>query len=118
MANRQTFYRSLASNGIFQELPQFFQDPDYSVRLVVTDIFLSILDHDASLLRSFILVQNKHGSRALSQVIIDNMFEDPDSGMKNQYAEILKLLLDWTNMDTSEVSCLTYCRISWMIGPR
>ena len=103
MVNRQSFYRTLAGNGVLQELAPFLRDPEYSVRMVVTDIILSILDHDAPLLRSFVLAQRKHGSRALTDVIIEHLVEDEDSGMKFQFSEILRILLDWTNVDASAV---------------
>jgi len=103
MVNRQSFYRTLAANGIFQELPHFFYDTEYSMRMVVTDIFISILDHDASLLRSFVLAQHKHGSRGLTEVIIEALIQDPDDGMKFQYVEMLRMLMDWSNVEAADV---------------
>ena len=103
MVNRQSFYRALAGNGILQELPPFLRDTEYTVRMVVADIILNILDHDAPLLRSFVLAQRKHGSRALTDIIIERLIEDEDNGMKFQFAEILRILLDSTNVEGSPV---------------
>lgn len=97
--NRQAFYRALAGNGIIQELPPFFDGPDFMLRMVVVDILQSILDHDATLLRSFVLAQKKHGTRTLTDLMVERLIVDPDDGMKFHCAEILRLFMDSSAAD-------------------
>jgi hypothetical protein len=109
MVNRQIFYRSLASNGILQELPQFLTEEDYTLRMVAAEIIAYFLEHDANMLRSFILTQKKHKMTTLLEVLIKQMIGDPDEGMKFQYAEIIRQLLEWDPTDTVPVSFVLFC---------
>jgi protein phosphatase-4 regulatory subunit 3 len=99
--NRQKFFHQLASNGILQELPPFLTDPEYTIRMAVTEILVNILEYEPSLLRSFILAQTKHGARPLTELLIERLVEEQELGMQMQFVEILRLLLDIARPDCS-----------------
>eukprot|EP00158_Paraphelidium_tribonemae_P007449 Partr_v1_DN28249_c0_g1_i5_m76518 putative suppressor of mek1 (Dictyostelium) len=99
MVKRNEFYSAIASKGVLQELQPFLIADDYNLRLVSADIMSHALDHDASLVRSFIMSQSRHSSKTLSEVIISALITDPDTGLKFHYAEILRMLLDWSGSE-------------------
>jgi hypothetical protein len=64
-----------------------------------------VLEHDSDLVRSFIVDQSKRDSKetatSLIEVIIDQFIKDKDEGIKMQYAEVMRALLD-TNAGIGE----------------
>ena len=104
MADRKLFYRALATKGVFQELQPFLVDCQYEFRIIAANIIAHALDHDAGMLRSFILSQRKINTETLSEVVIKAFFStqyaenDSDEGMKYHYSEIIRMLLDWAPM--------------------
>lgn len=95
MVDRKSFYSTLASKGVIQELQPFLKNPDYSIRMMSADILAHALDHDAALIRSFIMSQKRLESPTLSEEIIFALINDTDAGMKYHYSEILRILVDW-----------------------
>ena len=73
-------------------------DSDVKVRLAGAEILESVLEHDSDLVRSFIVDQSKRNSKeastSLIEVIIDQFIKDKDEGIKMQYAEVMRALLD------------------------
>ncbi|KAJ3088853.1 Platinum sensitivity protein, partial [Quaeritorhiza haematococci] len=102
--NRGNFYRSLGQHGLFAIFEYTLGDSDVNIRLAATAILSSILEHDPSLVRSFCLAQVKQGHQPLVEFLIDRFINEPDSGLRSQHAEILRILLDTSTsgMDGSE----------------
>lgn len=98
LVNRQTFYRALASNGILQELPKYFNSEKDSIKITVADIIVNFIEYDPNMLRSFILTQHKHGPQTFLDDIIQALIKEPDLGLKFVYADIIRLLLEWPMM--------------------
>jgi protein phosphatase-4 regulatory subunit 3 len=90
--NRMQFYRTLVEQGLFEVFTTSLNDADVAARMASTEIILSTLGHDPSLLRAFIVKQKPR--HELLSLIIEKFTSDPDLGIKSQCAEILKVLLD------------------------
>ncbi|KAI8583247.1 hypothetical protein K450DRAFT_222684 [Umbelopsis ramanniana AG] len=105
MASRAEVYNSLCNHGLFQIFEYSLTDSDVKVRLAGAEILESVLEHDSDLVRSFIVDQSKRdpkeSSTSLIEVIIDQFTKDSDEGIKMQYAEVMRALLD-TNAGIGE----------------
>ncbi|TPX33217.1 hypothetical protein SmJEL517_g03825 [Synchytrium microbalum] len=102
VASRNQFYRSLGNHGLFAIFEYTLADTDMSIRLAVTAILTSVLEHDPGLVRSFCLAQAKNNHRPLIDLIIERFLQEPDSGLRSQFAEIIRVLLDTTGLDTTD----------------
>lgn len=60
------------------------------------EILGSILEHDPNLVRSYILAQVKQdkSKKSLVETVIQRFIADPDLGMKAQFVEVIRTLLD------------------------
>ncbi|ORY03121.1 DUF625-domain-containing protein [Basidiobolus meristosporus CBS 931.73] len=94
MMSRSGLYRALSQHGLFCIFDYSLPDPDSSVRIVGAEILCSILDHDPNLVRSYILAQVKQSRKPLIETVIERLIADEDIGVKVQYAELIKVLLD------------------------
>ncbi|KAJ3296307.1 Platinum sensitivity protein [Borealophlyctis nickersoniae] len=102
--NRALFFRALGQHGLFAIFEYTLADPDMSIRIAVTAILASILDHDPSLVRSYCMAQDKQGQRALVDFLIERLLEEPDAGLRSQQAEIIKTLMDTMPVDMPEAA--------------
>ncbi|KAJ2959258.1 hypothetical protein NQZ79_g5223 [Umbelopsis isabellina] len=102
---RAEVYNSLCNHGLFQIFECSLTDTDVKVRLAGAEILESVLEHDSDLVRSFIVDQSKRDpkdtSTSLIEVIIEQFINDEDEGIKMQYAEVMRALLD-TNAGIGE----------------
>ncbi|KAM3582046.1 Platinum sensitivity protein [Umbelopsis sp. WA50703] len=105
IAARAEVYNSLCNHGLFQIFECSLTDTDVKVRLAGAEILESVLEHDSDLVRSFIVDQSKRDpkdtSTSLIEVIIEQFINDKDEGIKMQYAEVMRALLD-TNAGIGE----------------
>ncbi|CAG8445985.1 4268_t:CDS:10 [Acaulospora colombiana] len=101
-SNRKDLYKSLAKHGLFQIFEHSLVDKDPSVRTAGGEILASILDTDASIIRSYIVKQDEEKKKTLADVIIERFIQDEDMGVKAQCAESLRFLLDM-NAGLSEI---------------
>jgi len=91
--HRSSFYKALCKHGFFSIFDKVLTDADSTIRIGSTDILTCSLNHDASLLRHFILTQSDT-NYALLTCLVDRLLHERDSGMKAQLKDILQMLLD------------------------
>ncbi|CAG8604714.1 1400_t:CDS:10, partial [Dentiscutata heterogama] len=92
--HKKELYRSLARHGLFKVFDHSLVDDDPTVKTAGGEILASLLDTDASIIRSHIVKQAEDKKKTLAETIIERFIQDPDLGVKAQYAEALRLLLD------------------------
>ncbi|KAJ3194671.1 Platinum sensitivity protein [Irineochytrium annulatum] len=101
-ATRAGFYRALAQHGLFAIFEYTLADDDIAVRLAATAILWTILEHDSSLVRSFSVAQMKGNTRPLIDFIVSRFIEEEDPGLRSQHADIIRIMLDTSGLDTTE----------------
>lgn len=75
----------------WQVITRILQGSTPAVKLRATDILLSALAHDPTPLRNFLASQN--GRQLLNSLVVEFVSSD-ESGLPEQIAELLKLLVD------------------------
>eukprot|EP00126_Sphaerothecum_destruens_P003558 Sdes_comp17311_c0_seq1m6517 len=105
MGSRTSFYNSLCDHGLLAVLRNIFSHQDLLVRTAASDIFSSLLLHDPSLIRSFILLEvQKSQEKLIVVLIVEQLIVEPDSGMQAQFADIIRNLLDVVNINSESVT--------------
>jgi len=100
MPHQMAFFRSLSSHGLFSILEDAVQSPDGPIISAYTDITLSSLNHDPSLLRGYLLREKTDSTQQkLLHNLINGLLHYPDTGHKAQVTEILRCLLDSATLD-------------------
>ncbi|KAI8800995.1 component of IIS longevity pathway SMK-1-domain-containing protein [Cladochytrium replicatum] len=100
---RTQFYRSLSQHGLFAVFESTLGDPESrQTRIASAAILAAILDHDAALVRSYCLAQQKQGQKPLVDLVVDRFLLENDPGLMSQHAEILRVVLDTSGLDTAE----------------
>jgi hypothetical protein len=89
------FQSSLCNHGLFQIFEYSLTDSDVKVRLAGAEI-----------------LDPKESSTSLIEVIIDQFTKDSDEGIKMQYAEVMRALLD-TNAGIGESVMAEISRVSY-----
>lgn len=74
-----------------QVITRIMQSSSAAVKLRATDILLSALAHDPVPLRNFLASQSKH---ELLDSLVSEFISSEESGLPEQIAELLKLLVD------------------------
>ncbi|KAF2074192.1 hypothetical protein CYY_004510 [Polysphondylium violaceum] len=97
--SKTAFFLILTSFGLFKTLSSTLDDENVQTRISSTEIILSILQHDPSILKSYCTPCNN--SKFLPQ-LITLFIKDKDLGVKNQIVEIIKILLEADAMESSE----------------
>ncbi|CAG8554708.1 352_t:CDS:10 [Diversispora eburnea] len=97
--------RELYRHGLFQIFDHSLMDEDVSIRTAAGEILASILDTEASIIRSHIIKQSEENKKTLAETIIERFIQDEDTGVKVQYSEALRLLLDM-NAGLSEMGLI------------
>ncbi|KAL1922484.1 uncharacterized protein VTP21DRAFT_10023 [Calcarisporiella thermophila] len=92
--NRTCLYRSLSQHGLFSIFDYALPDPEPAVKMAGLEILASVLEQDPNLVRSYILAQTRQEKKPLVETIIQRFLGDPDLGIKVQYAEVIRVLLD------------------------
>lgn len=64
------------------------------MRIAGTDILVSLIDHDALLVRSYIFKSIQEKSKPLTDTLIELLLIEVDLGVKSQMADAIKILLD------------------------
>lgn len=91
---RQALYTHLLSQGLLPVINFGLRHFDVSVRVGATDILVSMIDHDPSLVRLTIYEQIQRDSAPLTDTLIDLLLVEVDLGIKSQISDALKVLLD------------------------
>jgi protein phosphatase-4 regulatory subunit 3 len=99
VSNRILFYQTLSKFGFCDIFELALGSKDVLVRLSVVNIIDCVLSHDPSLIRWYILSQKPNYS--FFNNLISTFLHDLEMGIRVQLAEILRILIDTTNMDES-----------------
>jgi protein phosphatase-4 regulatory subunit 3 len=91
---RQGLYVHFLKEGLLPAINFGMRHRDVSVRVGATDILVSMIDHDPSLVRQTIYEQIQKRLPPLTDTLIDLLLVEVDLGVKSQVAEALKVLLD------------------------
>jgi protein phosphatase-4 regulatory subunit 3 len=94
---RHSLYLNFLKQGLLVAINYGMRHRDVSVRVGATDILVSMIDHDPSMVRQTVYdqVHNKPMRLpALTETLIDLLLVEVDLGVKSQISEALKVLLD------------------------
>ncbi|KAG0001725.1 Platinum sensitivity protein [Entomortierella chlamydospora] len=101
LPTRVGLYRTLSQNGLFNVFEMALSDEEPKIKMAGTEIFLSAMEHDPNLVRSYIVKQAEETvPKKLMDIILDQFLAEGDTGIKLQFSEVIRILLD-TN--TSQV---------------
>jgi len=99
---RDIFYKSLTEYGLLSIVEELAYHDDISIRLALISMLTNMLDHETALVRNYCINQMKKDGKPLIESIIDRFHSDPDSGIRSQYMDILRILLDTSTLDPNE----------------
>lgn len=91
---RQGLYSNFIQQGLLPVINFGLRHSDVSVRVGATDILVSIIDHDPSLIRKTIYDQIARKTPPLTDTLIDLILVEVDLGIKSHIADSLRLLLN------------------------
>ena len=110
-AQKQTLYDNLAKCGLFPAIVFSLQHSDPVVRVAGTEILVALIDHDISIIRSFLYDSDstddsiingekpETNRKPLTDTLIGILLTETDLGVKAQVAEAVKVLLDTVQID-------------------
>ena len=101
--NIYIYIRSLTEYGLLSIVEEFAYHEDISIRLALISMLTNMLDHETALVRNYCINQMKKEGKPLIETIIDRFHSDSDSGIRSQYMDILRILLDTSTLDPNEV---------------
>lgn len=93
---RSAFYRQLIKHGFFDVIKYALNSDDLQMRGTGVDIVRSAIDHDANLVRTFVLEDVKSEFPSLLDAFVRLLRSEQDAGIKAQMTDMLKVLLDVT----------------------
>ncbi|KAF8063085.1 smkA [Scenedesmus sp. PABB004] len=96
LQQRQALWAKMTQLGMFEVITRILQSGAAAVKLRATDVLLSALAHDPMPLRAFLATQERH---ALLDCLVTEFVNSRQSGLPEQIAELLKLLVDPETMD-------------------
>ncbi|KAG0581095.1 hypothetical protein KC19_4G224600 [Ceratodon purpureus] len=97
---RSQLFSTLIKEGLFDIVKNLLKDADEGIRLSGCDILIVFLNHDPSLLRTFLVHQPSH---TLFSELVEGMLTPSEGGLQAQLLEIMRMLLDSETMDTPPV---------------
>lgn len=97
-------FTKLISSGLYSLLEFALNDTVESIRILGTELLLTIIDIDAALIRNYTQNSQANSTFALMQTLVTLFFKEDDIGLKYQVIEALKYMLD--TMTTALLSSL------------
>ncbi|KAI9665116.1 MAG: Platinum sensitivity protein [Alyxoria varia] len=94
LPTRASLYQNFISCGLFPTVTFALQHHDPAIRVAGTDILVSLIDHDAPLIRSQIIRAVSEGTKPMTDTLIDLLLVETDLGVKSQISDAIKILLD------------------------
>ncbi|KAF9565122.1 Platinum sensitivity protein [Mortierella alpina] len=102
LPTRVGLYRTLSQNGLFNVFEIALADSEAKIKLAGTEIFLSAMEHDPNLIRSHIVKQDEDKApNQLMDIVLDQFLTEEDMGIKLQFSEVIRALLD-TNTNQND----------------
>ncbi|KAF9353030.1 Platinum sensitivity protein [Mortierella sp. AD094] len=95
LPTRVGLYRTLSQSGLFNVFEMALSDEEPKIKMAGTEIFLSAMEHDPNLVRSYIVKQAEETvPKKLMDIILDQFLAEGDTGIKLQFSEVIRILLD------------------------
>ncbi|KAF9915417.1 Platinum sensitivity protein [Lobosporangium transversale] len=95
LPTRAGLYRTLSQTGLFNLFEAALSDTDPKIKMAGTEIFMFAMEYDPNLIRAHIVRQaEEKSSKQLMDIILDQFLGEEDMGIKLQYSETIRLLLD------------------------
>lgn len=91
---RTTLYTNFIQNGLLRVIAFALSNRDASIRVAGTDILVAMIDHDPSMVRSYIFKAIGEKKTPLTETLIDLLLVEVDLGVKAQAADAIKVLLE------------------------
>ncbi|KAF1935343.1 DUF625-domain-containing protein [Clathrospora elynae] len=102
---RAQLYQNFINHGLLEVIQFALKHPDASVRVAGTDILVSLIDHDALMVRGYIFRAIQEKSKPLTDTLIELLLIEVDLGVKAQMADAIKILLD-PNANSASIEAL------------
>jgi protein phosphatase-4 regulatory subunit 3 len=102
---RAQMYQNFISNGLLDVIQHALKHQDATVRVAGTEILISLIDHDALMVRSQVFKAIQEKSKPLTDTLIELLLIEVDLGVKFQMAEAIKILLD-PNANSASIEAL------------
>ncbi|KAI5356779.1 putative PH-like domain superfamily protein [Septoria linicola] len=94
---RAQLYANFIHHGLFNTITYALRHHDAAVRVAGTDVLVSLIDHDAHVVRNHIIKALHEKTVPLTDVLIELLLVEVDLGVKSQMADAIKILLDPTS---------------------
>ncbi|KAH7110586.1 component of IIS longevity pathway SMK-1-domain-containing protein [Dendryphion nanum] len=91
---RSALYQNFINHNLLEVIQYALKHHDASVRIAGTDILVSLIDHDALMVRSYIFKAFQEKAKPLTDTLIELLLIEVDLGVKSQMADAIKILLD------------------------
>lgn len=91
---RTTLYTNFIQNGLLRVITFALSNRDASIRVAGTDILVAMIDHDPSMVRSYIFKAIGEKKTPLTETLIELLLVEVDLGVKAQAADAIKVLLE------------------------
>lgn len=91
---RASLYNNFIQNGLLSVITFALLNKDASVRIAGTDILVAMIDHDASMVRSYIFKAIAEKKTPLTDTLIELLLVEVDLGVKAQASDAIKILLE------------------------
>lgn len=102
--NRILFYKTLVTNGMFSVVNLSLACPDYEVRKSSTLILLNTIDFDVSILRSYILTEDKKQGSVFFKTIVMTFITEPHYVTKTLMYEVVRGFLDTLHIGPDDLT--------------
>ncbi|KAK3838428.1 MAG: component of IIS longevity pathway SMK-1-domain-containing protein, partial [Linnemannia elongata] len=95
LPTRVGLYRTLSQTGLFHVFEAALGDPLPKIRMAGTEVFLAAMEHDPNLIRSYIVRQaEEKPPKQLMDIILNQFLVEEDVGIRLQFSEVIRSLLD------------------------
>ncbi|KAF9149457.1 Platinum sensitivity protein [Linnemannia schmuckeri] len=95
LPTRVGLYRTLSQTGLFHVFEVALGDSLPKIRMAGTEVFLAAMEHDPNLIRSYIVRQSEDKPpKQLMDIILNQFLVEEDVGIRLQFSEVIRSLLD------------------------
>lgn len=92
--SRANLFANFINHGLFAVIAFAVKHPNPAMRTTGIDILMAMLDHDPLMMRGYMIKAVNEKKTPLTDTLIDLLHAETDLGVKNQFAEAIKTLLD------------------------
>jgi len=105
--NRLSFYKTLVTNGLFTVMQHSLNSPDYEVRKSSALILLNVIDFDVSILRVYILTEDKKQGHVVFKAIVMSFVNETHYVTKALLYEVVRGFLDTLHIGPDDLTLNT-----------